>query len=71
MVTLYTHTDVIRACPTFGACIMYLCLTHPIERIVEPGKGEEQNVGVEGGERRPERLHDAEDEMKTVKGHQP
>ena len=47
-----------------------LCLTHPIERVVEPGKGEEEDVGVEGGEGRPERLHDAEDEMETVKGHQ-
>ena len=45
--------------------------THPIERVVEPGKREQQDVGVERGEGRSERLHDAEDEMETVKGHQP
>ena len=38
---------------------------------MEPGEGEEEEVGVERGEGGAEGLHDAEDQVETVKGHQP
>ena len=57
-------------CPTCGT-VRSSFITHPIEGVVEPGEGEEEEVGVERGEGRPEGLHDAEDQMETVKGHQP
>ena len=57
---------------TFGNCLScHSFLTHPIEGVVEPGEGEEEEVGVERGEGGAEGLHDAEDQVETVKGHQP